>query len=838
MRILRFRDGCELIHRHHKPILIVAALATIVGGYLTSKLGLQSDLAELLPDHYESVRALDRVREEVGGTGNMRIVLDTRDFPSAVRFAKAVEPELLASSYVLDVDLERDVAFYEKNALLYLDTLQLDSLHTAIEDAIEAERQEINPFVVDDLFGDAEEEEETGTSELEEWEERYRENLPREYYMNEDSTVLVMLVYPAAGRTNLAYNRAMREEVGRIIDEAGPERYDATLEILYGGNIQNSIDEYEGVRRDILGTAVYGVTAVFLVIAIYFRSIPAAFMIAISLAGSLMWTFGLTFLVIGQLNTITGFLFVILFGLGIDYGIHSFARFREARQEGRPSVEALHDMVCKTGAALGTTALTTAAAFYSLMLMDFRGFSELGFIAGTGMLFAFIGMVVVLPALTLFLDNLGLLRIPPRPERAERAHVRSRLAFAPGTLAVGALLILLAAYGITRVTFQYDFTNLRSVTPEREAVAERIEGVFDRSESPAIILTDSRAEMREVMDSVRVLRDRDTLSPTFERIGSVLAAVPDDQPRRLEKIRDLRVLVDAEADNVSGEDERRLNELRSYLSVEEPFTIEDVPPSDRRRLLKKNGEIGDFVLIYPSVPLRDGRNSIAFSSDIGEVTIGSGKTLHAASSNIIMAEMLTMITREGRLAVGLSLLVVLLIVTLQFRSLRRGALVVSPLVIGLLGMGGAMAVFGLQLNIFNLVVLPSIVGIGVDSGVHVYHRYLGEGPRSLPLVLRRTGLAVTMATLTTMVGYSGLLTASHPGLVSIGKLAIVGLATTLISAVVLFPAALQVLEDRATAAAVAASPATPTEPEATAAGPEVTAAGDVERPPTPSRDIV
>jgi predicted RND superfamily exporter protein len=833
MRLPRLGDGCELIHTYHKPILIVAVVAAIVGGYLTSKLGLQSDLAELLPDDYESVQALDRVKEQVGGTGLLRIVLSTRDFPAAVRFAEDVKPKLLASSYVLDVDLERDVAFYEKNALLYLDTLQLDSLHIAIEDAIEVERQEANPFVVDDLFGDAEEEDESGPSELEVWEERYREKLPRPYYINEDSTVLVFHVYAAVGRTNLAYNRAMRDEVGRIVDETDPRRYDPDIEVLYGGTIQNSVDEYESIKRDILGTAVYGIVAVFLVIAIYFRSIPAALMIAVSLAGSLMWTFGLTYLVIGQLNTITGFLFVILFGLGIDYGIHSFARYREVRQEGRASADALHDMVCKTGAALGTTALTTAAAFYSLMLMDFRGFSELGFIAGTGMLFAFVGMVVVLPALTLFLDDLGLIRIPPRREKGEEGRrARSRFPFAPGILAVGSMAILVAAFGLTRVTFQYDFTNLRSITPQREAVAEKIRGVFSRSESPAIILTDSRAEMREVMDSLRAHRDRDTLSPTFSQIGSVLAAVPEDQPRRLEKIRAIRTLVDEEADMVSGEDERRVDELRSYLSVEEPFTIDDVPASDRRRLLKKNGEIGDFVLVYPTVALRDGRNAIAFRSDVGSVTISSGKTLLAASSNLIVAEMLTMIIREGRWAVGLSLLVVLFIVTVQFRSLRRGALVVLPLVIGLVGMGGVMTAFGMQLNIFNLVVLPSIVGIGVDSGVHVYHRYLSEGPGSLPLVLRRTGLAVTMATLTTMVGYSGLLTATHPGLVSIGQLAIVGLATTLISAVVVFPALLQALEDRAVEAATI--PTTPT----TAPGSEASASSD-DAPPSPAaRDIV
>lgn len=826
MRVFRVRDGCELIHTHHKPILIVALVATIVGGYFASKLGLQSDLAELLPDDYKSVQALNRVKEEVGGTGLLRFVLSTRDFPAAVRFAEEVRPKLLASSYVLDVELERDVAFYEKNALLYLDTLQLDSLHTAIQDAIEAEKQELNPFVVDDLFGDPEEEEESGTSELEEWEERYREKLPRPYYVNEDSTVLAISVYPAAGRTNLAYNRAMRDDVVRIIDEMDPRRYDPAMEVQYGANIQNSVAEYETVKSDILGTALYGIGAVFLLIAIYFRSVPAALMIAISLAGSLMWTFGLTYFVIGQLNTITGFLFVILFGLGIDYGIHSFARFREARQDGHTSVEALHDMVCKTGAALGTTALTTAAAFYSLMLMDFRGFSELGFIAGTGMLFAFVGMVVVLPAFTLFLDNLGLVRVPPRPERTAAVRRASKLRFAPRILSAGALLALLAAYGVTRVTFQYDFTDLRVITDERREFDELTRGIFDRSESPAIILADSRAEMREVMDSIQARKSQDTLSPTIDQVSSVLALVPEDQPRRLDRIRATRALVDAEADKVSGEDKRRLDELRGYLSVDEPFTLEDLPANDLRRLLKKDGDVGDFVLIYPSVPLRDGRKAIEFRSDVGEVTISSGETLYAASSNIIVAEMLTMLTREGRVAVGLSLLVVLFVVTVQFRSLRRGALVVLPLVIGLVGMGGAMAAFGMQLNIFNLVVLPSIVGIGVDSGVHVYHRYLSEGPGSLPLVLRRTGLAVTMATLTTMVGYSGLLFASHPGLVSIGEVAIVGLATTLVSAVVLFPALLQVLEDRTPAAV------------ASAGGSEASAGGDDASRTTASRDIV
>ncbi|NIR50901.1 MMPL family transporter, partial [candidate division KSB1 bacterium] len=79
---------------------------------------------------------------------------------------------------------------------------------------------------------------------------------------------------------------------------------------------------------------------------------------------------------------------------------------------------------------------------------------------------------------------------------------------------------------------------------------------------------------------------------------------------------------------------------------------------------------------------------------------------------------------------------------------------------------------------------------------HIYHRYKEEGPGSLYHVLRNTGLAITMTTLTTIVGYSGLIVASHPGLNSIGELAVIGLIATYFTAIIVLPALLQYFEDR------------------------------------------
>jgi uncharacterized protein len=85
--------------------------------------------------------------------------------------------------------------------------------------------------------------------------------------------------------------------------------------------------------------------------------------------------------------------------------------------------------------------------------------------------------------------------------------------------------------------------------------------------------------------------------------------------------------------------------------------------------------------------------------------------------------------------------------------------------------------------------------MGVDNGVHIYHRYREEGPNSLVLVLKRTGGAMFICTITTMVGFASLTMAQHPGLNSIGVLALLGLGACLLAALTILPALLQMLEN-------------------------------------------
>ena len=140
--------------------------------------------------------------------------------------------------------------------------------------------------------------------------------------------------------------------------------------------------------------------------------------------------------------------------------------------------------------------------------------------------------------------------------------------------------------------------------------------------------------------------------------------------------------------------------------------------------------------------------------------------------------------------------IVVLLMWANFRSPKWALLALLPLVVGILWMLLMMEVFDLKLNFYNLVVLPAVLGIGNDAGVHLVHRYREEGPGSVLRVLRSTGEHVTMGSLTTMIGFGGLLLSFHPGLRSIGSLAVVGIGATLLAALLFLPALLQWLEDR------------------------------------------
>jgi hypothetical protein len=104
-------------------------------------------------------------------------------------------------------------------------------------------------------------------------------------------------------------------------------------------------------------------------------------------------------------------------------------------------------------------------------------------------------------------------------------------------------------------------------------------------------------------------------------------------------------------------------------------------------------------------------------------------------------------------------------------------------------MGGGMALFNFKINFFNFIAIPTTFGIGVDYAVNLYQRYKLEGKGSMPKVLRTTGGAIALCSLTTIIGYFTLIIAKNQALVSFGWIAILGEITCLAAGLIFIPAA-------------------------------------------------
>ena len=782
------------IYHHYIGIIALATILSVFAGFFAAKLAgnIKTDFADLLSDDYVSVRELNRIKARIGGIAPLMVVITSDDLDAAVSFMQVLADSLEHSSLISSVSrLDSKKELLEKNRLLYMDLEDLREVNRRLDEHIELQKLKQSPlyFALDD-----EEEQVLDFSDIE---AKYQQDgavVPeqyRQYFITKEGNGVILRLYPAGLTTDVAFSQDLIDHIDQTIAAIGPERFHPSIECVYKGSFQNSANQFTIIIRDLKSTALYSIVGVLLLITLFFRQVVGSLFITLPLLMSLTWTFGVTYLAIGSLNMITVGLFAILFGLGIDFGIHIFARYREAHRRGMDIEQALTVTVRYTGKALATTAVTTSIAFYSLLLTDFKGFSEFGFIVGTGILFSLVAMVAICPAFIVLAERLRLV-IPIRKRSVLWRTGRYPKPWA--TLLIGAVITGYSLYHIGDLEFEYDFSKLKPAPPPNINKGSLPQSLKE-GRSPAIVLTESYDEAMEVVRTVEAIKAANGDSSTVLNVKSVYSALPQDQDAKLVLIADIRALLDREEGLFSESERAKLDSLRPYLDVEK-LTLYDLPSDLTNEFKDKEGNILNFVAINASVELKDGKDAIRFAEEISHIETPTGKTYIASSSHIIVAEMLKVMLEDSPLAVILTLVVVAVVLLIDLRSFVDTLLVLTPLLNALVWVVGFMYVFDIKLNLYNMVAFPTIIGMGIDNSVHIFHRYQEVGRGSLRLVLRTTGLALLATSLTTMVGFSGLVPAIHPALTSIGVLSLVGLGSCFITSVTLLPALLQLRERR------------------------------------------
>jgi len=810
-------------------VVLVALVLSFLGVRSAMNLRIDTDLANLIPPDYPSAQALERLRETVGGESEAAVAIQSPSFEANRTFAEDFIPRVLAMQdaalgepFFQRVEYRKDVTFLKANALYFATPAELDMLEEWLGERIEDAKLEANPFFFD--LEDDEDQVAEKDSVGEELQAVYQEIVSREYPVSDDSTTMVLRFFPAESSSNIAFIREAYEGLDAIVADLDPASYHPDMHITTAGRLLRQQVEIETIQRDVLGSFGSGVAAVLFMVVLYFLykaytarmgrtwslkvfatqliRIPVmAVLIGLPLLMSLSWTFGVAYVAYDELNLMTSTLGLVLFGLGIDFGIHFYGRYSEERAMGRSVAAAIEITFQSTGQAITIGAMTTALALYVLVVADFRGFSQFGFMAGTGIVFALLSMLVVLPALLSIFERFHLLNL----SSSDRATVPNRAdgrALYPAyrTVLIGSVFAVVLALGfVSRVGFEYRFGELEPTYDEYEARREIVREVYNdrRRRNPAYVVVDDPSEVPAVVEAINRHMEADSLSPTIRRVESLQDRFPMTaaaQARRLERLAVIREML---ADPFIEEEESQdVERLRLAAQTREPIAFEEVPEFLRKQFTSKTGELGNFVIIYPSVGLSDGRQSMAFSEDVGTIVTADGREYHAGSTSLVAADMLSLMQSEAPWMILATFLIVVLLMFINFGSVRWTLLALLPLVVGVLWMLLIMELMQAQLNFYNLIVLPAVLGIGNDAGVHLVHRYREEGPGSILRVLRSTGEHVAMGSLTTMVGFAGLLLSFHPGLESIGSLAVVGIGSTLAAALLFLPALLQWLEVR------------------------------------------
>jgi len=826
LKILRFlRPIVESSYKHPYSVLLVCLILSFAAATYALKLGIDTDIANLLPSSNPTVQALDKLQKTVGAESEMQVAIKSPSFEANKQFAE----DLIEESLKLYDPRNRDYFFKRaefrretdilKNNALYLATFEeLDDVVAFLEDEIQTGKEEANPFFID--FND-ENDEEDSNGKFSNFEESYNDIIPSEYPVNDDSTLVSIKFFPSGSKSNIQYLEDMFAAYDSLVIAMQPASYHPEMEVKFGGRLKRHLNEFESILDDVFSSFSLGISSVILLVLFYFffkkyihyrkgrkedikhsfwshviRAPIPVFVIGIPLLISLTWTFGITHIFLENLNTMTSVLFAILFGLGIDYGIHYYARYIELRSEGKSVHDSILNAYERTGVAIFVSAVTTASALFVLIFADFRGFSEFGFIAGLGILLALAAMLYILPALLTLFERFNLILFNKRSEEKPAKRFMKKYPFARSIIVMCTLLTGAVLLNVDHLRFEYDFGNLEPEFEEYQQFQEFIQGI-DEAElrNPAYIIADSDEDMFEILDTLRVKKEQnsESLIKNFEALQERIPHSEKIQQQKLKYIERIRTLLqDPFLRDQKSED---LDILRRASETEEPLDVETIPDYLKNRFLNKDGEIGKFVIIYPESNMSDARRSIAFKDEIGKIAVSGGKTYYAASTSLVAAEMIDLMRTESPYMISATFLMIFILMYFSFKSFRWTAIALSPLLIGLAFLFGIMLLFGLKFNFYNLVVLPAILGIGVDNGAHLAHRYYDEGKSSMWNVLSSTGQHITIGSITTMLGFAGLLFTNHPGLQSIGVMAVLGIGMALFTALTFLPALVQYLED-------------------------------------------
>lgn len=595
------------------------------------------------------------------------------------------------------------------------------------------------------------------------------------------------------------------------------------------GDVMLTYDELAAVQDGLGLAGLVSLIALSLILGFGLRSFRLIVAIYSTLFVGLAWAGAFAAVAVGELNMISSACAVLFIGLGIDYAIHFCLRYREAIRAGACGEAALAEASRGVGGAMTLCAASSAIGFLSFLPTDYKGFADLGIISAGGMGIALVSSFTVLPAALSLLGVADGMKDKPRSALFPQSFLDGRHArVALGIVVLGLVGLIFAKDA------RFDFSTLSLKDPESESILTLdilVEEGFVTDYSGFVLAADIEEAKR--------------LSEALERLPEVEAAltpldlVPADQDAKLEIIEDAYDFLWPALNPVrvseppSADEKRRLTEnLRTEITALQgqglgtpalerlskalgqllalgdrgealasfergvlasfgrtiarlgdslsarQVTFADVPGDLVAPDLSPDGRVR--VSVLPSQDVTDYETLKRFAASISAIAPkATGRPIaEVAAGKIVVGSF--------KLASLIALSLVSLLLLVIFRNIGDVLLVLIPIALAVGLTTGTMVLIGMPFNFANVIVLPLLLGFGVDSGIHLVARRR-EGGTIGKVMGSSTPRAVVLSALTTTASFGSLSLSPHFGTASMGMLLTISMLYTVACAVVVLP---------------------------------------------------
>jgi len=781
------------IRRFGWLILVLLAVTSFIGFRYGREIRIDTNLLHLLPADTESLTRLNRLRDESDIKGFLVVSFEAE--------AAQKEDRLLAMAHKLESVIHADSFlnastnkiiykipgdFLLRYSLYYAELADLAKIEARLRNTIVQAKRKENPYF-EDLEEAAPAKFYIGDI-LNKYRKRY---VSTNAFISNDGKRIAVLLSLKQSPDDVGFSSSY---ISGIKDRMLTYAKQNGFTISFSGRYASDIEKQKRLQSDINQSTTITLLILVASLIVFFRSLRVMLVIGLPVAAALGYTYHAAWFFIGQISIISSFLTSILLGLGIDYGIHLFARYKSERLAGNGMTKALETTMRNLFRGLSFGMITTAAVFLTLSFSRFIAFAEFGKIALAGIVFFFLSFILFFPALVFITEKFSV-------DTTEPSHMLEKTSRTRGWhIAIIACVIGYGVFTLTKPPFEYDFfeldTSLQApLTPggnESLRALENREHMVIYEFADLKELAAAEVNLKKVAPHIAIETHsmRDLIPEDAQRKGAILSEI-----HGLLKQAELFYLVTLDAEN--------LRKIRLGLRMTEapPVTVDAIPEAFRQHLYK-NGRY--YLYVFPKDPKALRRGALDFAAAYRETcaaAIQPGTNCPATavrrgiSDLYVLDDILSTVMRDLITQIFLISLVIAVIVLSLTKRFAGMLLVLAPLVAGILGLFALIGVchkiypmWLFEFNYINLLAIPILLGVGIDNGIYLYSHTRELGLSQVNHIMISTGGSIFISNFTTATGFLSLTISSHIGLASFGFITFAGMLCVFYSYRMIYPA--------------------------------------------------